>query len=275
MDDAKSTTVSKRVARVRDVRTAISKSREIHPIRSDPSPSRPPVASSSIVRPSIHRTRTQKKIVERESNPHLRLAKQPAGGPTEDRARGVRVELGRRPRCRRRRCGRRFLFGAHDEGGPAGGGRAPGRRPRGRPHRAGLSSREAEHFRRALLRGVPSECRRDRGKDSSDRPVGPIERSFFRGRGQTDRRARRRTYNVWLTSHVLVCDRSIGRISSARDFDRISIGFRSGDRSRGRFFALITSLCEMFVCILYTVECVYNMSIIIVLKYSMYNWIVL
>ena len=55
MDDAKSTTVSKRVARVRRVQTAISKSREIHRIRSDPSPSRTSVASSSsTVRPSIH-----------------------------------------------------------------------------------------------------------------------------------------------------------------------------------------------------------------------------
>ena len=190
MDDAKSTTVSKRVARVRDVRTAISKSREIHPIRSDPSPSRTSVASSSTLRPSIHRTRTRIKIVERESNPHLRLAKQPAGGPTEDRARGVRVELGRRPRCRRRRCGRRFLFGAHDEVRPAGGGRAPGRRPRGRPHRAGLSSREAEHFRRALLRGVPTVSAD--GTGGRTRPIVPWVRSivlFLEGGGrQTDAR---------------------------------------------------------------------------------------
>ena len=171
-DDAKSTTVSKRVARVRRAQTAISKSREIHRIRSDPSPSRTSVASSSTVA-SIHPS-IAKKIVERESNPHLRLAKQPAGGPTEDRARGVRVELGRRPRCLFRRRGRCFLFGAHDDGGPAGG-RSTGRRPRGRPHRAGLSSREAEHFRRALLRGVPTgttgpgegRVRSSRGSDRS------------------------------------------------------------------------------------------------------------
>ena len=145
-----------------------------HPFRPFTVPNVRRVVVHRRIHPSIHAS-TQKKIVERESNPHLRLAKQPAGGPTEDRARGVRVELGRRPRClfRRRSC--RFLFGAHDDGGPARRGRSTGRRPRGRPHRAGLSSREAEHFRRALLRGVPTVSADGTGRRT--RPIVPWVRS--------------------------------------------------------------------------------------------------
>ena len=128
------------------------------PHRFHPSPSRTRRRASPIIRSRRVRKNPKKKIVEAQSiasRTHLRLAKQPAGGPTENRARGVRVELGRRPR-RRRGGGRSLFLGADDEGGAAaGGGRPAGRPPRGHDAHLGRGRGEAKHFVRWMLRDVP------------------------------------------------------------------------------------------------------------------------
>ena len=115
------------------------------PVRFHPSPSRTNrrVAAHSFEIPSRNPSKRKSLRLSHRANTHLRLAKQPAGGATENRARGVRVELGRRP-DRRGGVRRRLFLGADDEGGAAGGGRPAGRRPRGHAH-LGRGRREAQH----------------------------------------------------------------------------------------------------------------------------------
>ena len=108
---------------------------------------------------------------------HLRLAKQPAGGATENRARGVRVELGCRPR--RRRGGRSLFLGADDEGGAAGGGRPAGRRPRGHAH-LGRGRREAKHGSNGCFAMCRSRDRVSAGEEKSR--VRPCVREIARVR---------------------------------------------------------------------------------------------